>query len=136
MVRIFCFDSPGLGSWLTLLGPATSQFERWASSKGIDVIASVGRDMGAAPPRQTEVKFAIPGGMIRLIEYKLFLRAHSAGSFETQLNTALTAFPALNVPDIPNEALKIIRGQCTAGLVMSVCCLLPSIALCLLTFRS
>lgn len=84
-------------------GPATSQFERWASSKGIDVIASVGRDMGAAPPRQTEVKFAIPGG-----------------SFETQLNTALTAFPALNVPDIPNEALKIIRGQCTAGLVMSV----------------
>lgn len=43
-------------------GPACVQFERWASSKNIDTIASVGRDMGAAPPRQTEVKFAIPGG--------------------------------------------------------------------------
>jgi hypothetical protein len=51
-------DKKGFNS----LGPACAQFERWASSKGIDAIASVGRDMGAAPPRQTEVKFAIPGG--------------------------------------------------------------------------
>jgi len=84
-------------------GPACNQFERWASSKEIDLIASVGRDMGAAPPRQTEIKFAIPGS-----------------SYDSQLNIALSAYPALNVPDIPPEALKIIKGQCAAGLVMSV----------------
>jgi len=84
-------------------GPACAQFERWATSKGIDCIASVGRDMGAAPPRQTEIKFAVPGG-----------------SYDSQLATALTAYPALNVPDIPPEALKLIKGQCTAGLVISV----------------
>jgi len=84
-------------------GPACSQFERWASSKGIDVIASVGRDMGAAPPRQTEVKFFVPGA-----------------NYDTQLQTALTAYPALNVPDIPGDALRIIKGQCNPGLMMSV----------------
>jgi len=84
-------------------GPACAQFERWATSKGIDCIASVGRDMGAAPPRQTEIKFAVPGG-----------------GYDGQLSIALSAYPALNVPDIPPEALKIIKGQCTAGLVMSV----------------
>jgi len=84
-------------------GPACAQFDRWASSKGIDLIASVGRDMGAAPPRQTEVKFAIPGG-----------------SYDAQLNTALTAYPALNVPDITQDYLRVIKGNCTAGLVMSV----------------
>lgn len=84
-------------------GPACNQFERWASSKGIEVISSVGRDMGAAPPRQTEVKFNVPGD-----------------TYDQQLNVALTAYPALNVTDIPNEYLKTIRGQCSAGLVMSV----------------
>jgi len=84
-------------------GPACDQFGRWAASKGIEIITSVGRDMGAAPPRQTEIKFAIPGG-----------------SYDAQLNTALTAYPALNVPDIPPDALRIIKGQCTTGLVMSV----------------
>jgi len=71
--------------------------------KGIEVIASIGRDMGAAPPRQTEIKFAVPGA-----------------NYDQQLNTALSAYPALNVPDIPSDALRIIKGQCTQGLVMSV----------------
>jgi len=84
-------------------GPACNQFERWASSKDIDLIASVGRDMGAAPPRQTEIKFAVPGS-----------------SYDSQLNVALSAYPALNVPDIPPEPLKIIKGQCNVGLMMSV----------------
>jgi len=84
-------------------GPACAQFERWASSKGIEVISSVGRDMGAAPPRQTEIKFSIPGA-----------------TYDQQLNTALTAYPALNVPDIPPDALRVIKGQCTPGLAMSV----------------
>jgi hypothetical protein len=119
-----------------VLGPACNQFERWASSKGIEVISSVGRDMGAAPPRQTEVKFNVPGGVLPailslfclLILGFLFLRAfsyfsssHVLDSYEQQLNTALTAYPALNVTDIPQEYLKTIRGQCSPGLVMSVC---------------
>lgn len=84
-------------------GPACAQFDQWASSKGIELIASVGRDMGAAPPRQTEIKFAIPGN-----------------TYEEQLSIALTAYPALSVPDIPQDALRIIKGQCGLGLVMSV----------------
>jgi len=84
-------------------GPACQQFERWAQSKGIDQVFSVGRDMGAAPPRQTEIRIFVPGG-----------------NFDTQLNCALSLFPAMNVPDIPREALNIIKGQCKGGLMVSV----------------
>jgi len=84
-------------------GPACQQFERWAQSKGIEQVFSVGRDMGAAPPRQTEVRFFVPGG-----------------NYDAQLNCALSLFPAMNVPDIPREALNIIKGQCKGGLMISV----------------
>jgi hypothetical protein len=56
------------------------------------------------------------------------------GSFEAQLNIALTAYPALNVPDISPDFLRVIKGQCTAGLVMSVC-VGHAISLCLLSYH-
>lgn len=41
-------------------GDAIKQFGTWAESKAIQQIYTVGRDMGAAPPRQTEMRFKLP----------------------------------------------------------------------------
>jgi hypothetical protein len=48
--------------------------------------------MGAAPPRQTEFKFKLPGS-----------------SFEEQLNIALDAYTTFGVPTIPEDALKVLK---------------------------
>jgi hypothetical protein len=48
--------------------------------------------MGAAPPRQTEIKFLLPGN-----------------SAEEQLNLGISAFQTFGFPDIPAEALSILR---------------------------
>jgi len=79
-------------------GAACMILERWASSKAISQVTSLGRDMGAAPPRQTEVKFFVPGN-----------------NYDTKLSTALSAYQALNVPEIPQEALGYVKGQCGDG---------------------
>ena len=48
---------------------------------------SVGRDMGAAPPRQTEIRFMVSGD-----------------SFEEQLSRALSAFEAFGFPMLPGSS--------------------------------
>jgi len=73
-------------------GEGSKIFAEWAERVGVQNVWQVGRDMGAAPPRQTEFKFKVPGG-----------------SFEEQLDIALDAYKTFNVPSIPEEALRILR---------------------------
>jgi len=72
-------------------GSACTTLMEWASAKGITRCFYVGRDMGAAPPRQTEVKFQLTGNV------------------ETQLNTFLSAHTTFNIPAPPAGALNLIK---------------------------
>jgi len=85
-------------------GDAIKTFTAWAESKGIQQIYAVGRDMGAAPPRQTELRFKVP-----------------MGDFESQLAIGLDAFSTFGFPAIPENALKILKETRAEGqLSMSV----------------
>lgn len=85
-------------------GDAVERFISWAEAHDVKNIYAVGRDMGAAPPRQTELKFKVPGE-----------------DFLEQLNTALSAFSSFGFPPIPDNAMKILRdSRPDAQLAMSV----------------
>ncbi len=59
--------------------------------------------MGAAPPRQTEIRFKVPGA-----------------SFQEQYEHAMSAFSAFDIPVPPEQALEVIRSTPREGLAMSV----------------
>jgi len=42
-------------------GDPPKRLQEWAQSCNVTTVASIGRDMGAAPPRQTEFRIRIPG---------------------------------------------------------------------------
>lgn len=65
-------------------GEPINVVSQWAESHGIARCTSVGRDMGAAPPRQTEIRFFLAGN-----------------SFDEQLQCALSAFQSFGFPNIP-----------------------------------
>jgi len=82
---------------------AVKTFTQWTELNKIDDCVYVGRDMGAAPPRQTELR-------VRLNQQ----------SVAEQLNAALSAVKAFRFPDIPNNILNILRQFTNPGLVLSV----------------
>lgn len=57
--------------FIIILGEAIKKFLEWGKRTEITTIFSVGRDMGAAPPRQTELKFKLPG--IKFLNFFLLL---------------------------------------------------------------
>lgn len=73
-------------------GDPTRKVSEWAEQNNVTVCFSVGRDMGAAPPRQTEIRLKLPGG-----------------DFTAQLRVAMDAFFAFGFPAIPEDALAVIR---------------------------
>mmetsp|Transcript_26623 Transcript_26623/g.29675 ORF Transcript_26623/g.29675 Transcript_26623/m.29675 type:complete len:429 (+) Transcript_26623:2072-3358(+) len=73
-------------------GEATKKVSEWAQSHGFDAAVCVGRDMGAAPPRQTQFIFD-------MLEPE----------FEKQLQTAMSAYDAFGFPHPPQEAMDVIR---------------------------
>jgi len=73
-------------------GDPTRKVSEWARSNGVNLCFSVGRDMGAAPPRQTEIRLKLPGT-----------------DFNDQLRLAMDAFFVFGFPAIPDEALTLIR---------------------------
>jgi len=75
-------------------GEAVKKFANWAESHDITSIYAVGRDMGAAPPRQTELRLRLPGD-----------------NAEAQIALGIRAFAAFDFPPIPDDVLKIIRGS-------------------------
>jgi hypothetical protein len=73
-------------------GESVKKFQSWAESKGIMTVLSVGRDMGAAPPRQTEIRMKLPGI-----------------DADEQFRTGLDAFSSFNFPPMPENAVNIIK---------------------------
>lgn len=73
-------------------GEAVNKFGEWCDKHGISAAFAVGRDMGAAPPRQTEVRFKLPGN-----------------DFEDQVKIGLDAYATFGFPPIPDDALKVMR---------------------------
>lgn len=100
-------------------GEPIAKVAAWAEANGVTRCTSVGRDMGAAPPRQTEIRFLVPGE-----------------SFEEQLERGLSAFQDFDFPPIPgifspscslplpshtvDDMLSLIRSSPEPGLAMSV----------------
>jgi hypothetical protein len=72
---------------------AVKKLSAWAETNNCNVCISIGRDMGAAPPRQTEFRFRLPGS-----------------DFTNQLRIAMDAFFAFGFPAIPESALATIRS--------------------------
>jgi len=79
-------------------GEPTRKVAEWAEQNNVTMGFSVGRDMGAAPPRQTEIRLKLPGG-----------------DFSSQLRIAMDAFFAFGFPAIPEDALAVIRRAGTEG---------------------
>jgi len=75
-------------------GDPTRKVTEWAEQNNATMCFSVGRDMGAAPPRQTEIRLKLPGG-----------------DFNQQLRVAMDAFFAFGFPAIPEDALQVIRSS-------------------------
>jgi len=74
-------------------GDASRKFLDWAESHGVQNVFAVGRDMGAAPPRQTELKIRLPGS-----------------SADAQVNLGLKSFTAFDFPAVPDHVLRVIRS--------------------------
>jgi len=79
-------------------GDAIKKFVDWAESHGISNVYAVGRDMGAAPPRQTELKMKVPGG-----------------DFMEQLNVGMSAFESFGFPPVPDNAYQILKTSKPEG---------------------
>lgn len=73
-------------------GDPTRKVSEWAEQNNVTACFSVGRDMGAAPPRQTEIRLKLPGT-----------------DFNSQLRVAMDAFFAFGFPAISEDAMAIIR---------------------------
>jgi len=75
-------------------GDAVRKLSDWAETHGIVSVFAVGRDMGAAPPRQTELRIRLPGG-----------------TGDAQMILGLSSFTAFDFPPIPNDVLAIIKSS-------------------------
>lgn len=87
-------------------GDPTRKVTEWAAQNNATMCFSVGRDMGAAPPRQTEIRLKLPGG-----------------DFNAQLRVAMDAFFVFGFPAIPEDALSVIKragGEGNGPICMSV----------------
>lgn len=85
-------------------GDALQKFVSWAEQNNLQTIYAVGRDMGAAPPRQTELRFKIPGS-----------------TTEDQIRTAFNAWESFSIPSMPSKASEILKEfKADSPLSMSV----------------
>ena len=83
-------------------GDAITTLGEWAEKHNISESPSVGRDMGAAPPRQTEIFLTLPGGL------------------EKQVEIALDAFDAFKIPSMPENAISVLKEHSNPGISLSV----------------
>jgi hypothetical protein len=77
--------------------------QQWTELNKIEECIYVGRDMGAAPPRQTELRIKL-----------------NQPTVADQLNVAISAFKHFRFPDIPPQILNILRQLSNPGLILSV----------------
>jgi len=85
-------------------GDSSRKLVDWAEKHNITRCCGVGRDMGAAPPRQTELRFALPGSTF------------------TDHNAIIEdAFSSFGFPSMPQSVIHALH-ECanTSGLILSV----------------
>lgn len=73
-------------------GEPSRKVQEWAEKHHIEKCYSVGRDMGAAPPRQTELRIRLPGA-----------------DFSAQLAVAMDAYVMFNFPQPPEGAMQVLN---------------------------
>ncbi|KAL6065530.1 PH domain-containing protein [Balamuthia mandrillaris] len=83
-------------------GDAATKVGQWAEKHHIENCISVGRDMGAAPPRQTELRINLPGNP------------------ERQVEVALDAFQTFDFPPLPEDAVAVLRRAAKDQNILSI----------------
>ena len=83
-------------------GMAVTVLEQFIKKHNITIITNVGRDMGAAPPNQTEILCELPGNL------------------EKQIEIALDAFEMFEIPSMPGKIIDILKNYSNPGLSLSV----------------
>jgi len=83
-------------------GEAVDKVKEWIHKHKIESCYSVGRDMGAMPPRQTSMKVNLPG------------------PFAQQMEMAIDAFQMFGFPMIPDEALNVLKSSNPSSIALSV----------------
>lgn len=86
-------------------GEPSKKVSEWATKNNVTKAWSVGRDMGAAPPRQTEIRVSLPGT-----------------SRSRQIEIGIDAFSSFGFPPLNDNALAILSegDENDAGLSLSV----------------
>lgn len=93
-------------------GNPLTRLRDWTTKNGVGQAITVGRDMGASPPRQTEVRFNLPVGSAGV---------GTSANFETQWAMAMNAFSEFGFPLPGDNFIKIVKQWSpTAPLQMSV----------------
>lgn len=74
----------------------------WAQKNGLNMISSIGRDMGATPPRQTEFKYKI------------------VGPASAKLNIVKDGFTMFGIPALPEKVESALNAYTGNEIMMSV----------------
>jgi len=77
--------------------------QQWTEMNKIEDCIYVGRDMGAAPPRQTELRIKL-----------------NQSTVVDQLNLAISAFKHFKFPDIPQQIFNILKQFTNPGLILTL----------------
>lgn len=84
-------------------GEPATKLKQWADKHSIDKCYAVGRDMGAAPPRQTEFRIRLPNM-----------------DFTNQLRLCIDAYESFGFPPIPQDAMELLKKAAPPHLCISV----------------
>jgi len=84
-------------------GQSLAKLSDWTRAQHIEECVTVGRDMGASPPRQTEIRFPIV-----------------ADSFEGRLAKAMSAYEEFGFPVIQEKYVSVLREWNPASMELSV----------------
>jgi len=83
-------------------GPALDKVKDWVAKHKIEGCCSVGRDMGAMPPRQATLRVNLPG------------------SIAQQMDCAMDAFKSFGVPPIPENVMGVIHESSPTSITLSI----------------
>jgi hypothetical protein len=84
-------------------GESSKKVLAWSEKHNVEKCFAVGRDMGAAPPRQTEIRLRLPGD-----------------NHDTQFGAALDAYTMFGFPSIPDGPMQVLKDWRPTGLCLSV----------------
>eukprot|EP01101_Sappina_pedata_P006863 TRINITY_DN3515_c0_g1_i1.p1 TRINITY_DN3515_c0_g1~~TRINITY_DN3515_c0_g1_i1.p1 ORF type:complete len:474 (+),score=210.16 TRINITY_DN3515_c0_g1_i1:78-1499(+) len=84
-------------------GDPVTKVSEWSERHGVTSCYSVGRDMGAAPPRQTEFRVSLPGN-----------------DLDQQIKIARDAYTSFGFPEPPADAITMLSDSGKIGLCLSI----------------